>query len=374
VDGAIVGRVTKKRTRSLAVTAAVATVAAVLPATVAGAAPAVPASLPDRGCAPSGAALSYSDALDKRTASGTTVGGLSDLAFDRRSNAWASTVDNHAADPARIWFFRDLARPRVAREPLVLKRPDGTPYDGTTADNEGLVVLPGGDYRVSSETEPSIRIFGRDGVQKASLDVPARFQVAPSGQATANATLEGLTITPSGRRVVAAMEGALSGDTDATLHRFLVYDVDRHGGWHLTEQVGYRAEAGRRIPEVLAYTDDSLVVMEASFTVATGNAVKLYAATGLGRAEDVSGVADLATAPASVLGKKLVADVVTCPTLGARAKQPQANPLLDNYEGMALTFGGTSKRNSVAGVTLISDDNFGATQITRLLNLALLLP
>ena len=168
-------------------------------------------------CPPSAVALSFSDALDKLTYGGVELGGLSSLAFDRRSRAWVSTVDNHGSDPARIWFFRDLAHPMVVRDPLVLKRPDGTPYDGTTADNEGLAVLPDGNFLVSSETEPSIRIFGRDGVQRASLPVPARFAVTgttPEGQATSNATLEGLTITPSGRRIVAAMEGALSGDVD----------------------------------------------------------------------------------------------------------------------------------------------------------------
>ena len=72
--------------------------------------------------------------------------------------------------------------------PLVLKKADGTPYDGVTADDEGLAVLPDGDYLVSSEVEPSVRIFGRDGVQKAELPVPARFAVAPAGQATSNAT------------------------------------------------------------------------------------------------------------------------------------------------------------------------------------------
>jgi hypothetical protein len=121
----------------------------------------------------------------------------------------------------------------VVGAPLVLKKPDGTPYDGTTADNEGLAVLPDGDYVVSSETEPSIRIFGRDGVQRASLPVPARFAPAPAGQATANATLEGLTLAGGGSRIIASMEGALSGDTDATVHRILTYDQDRHGRWSL---------------------------------------------------------------------------------------------------------------------------------------------
>ena len=195
--------------------------------------------------------------------------------------------------------MRNLADPKVVRDPLVLKRADGTPYDGTTSDNEGLAVLPNGDYLVSSETEPSIRIYGRDGIQKASLPVPARFAVTgttPDGQATSNATLEGLTISPSGHTIIAAMEGALSGDVsasgDATAHRFLVYTQDRHGNWALEKQVEYRTETGMRVPEVAAYSDDAFLVEEASFSPITGNAVDLYAVSGLKHATDVSGVAE----------------------------------------------------------------------------------
>jgi uncharacterized protein len=335
-------------------------------------------------CPPAAVALGFSDALDKLTRNGIELGGLSSLAWDRRSRAWASTVDNHGTDPARIWFFRDLGHPTVVRDPLVLRRPDGTPYDGTTADDEGLAVLPDGDYVVSSETEPSIRIFGRDGVQRASLPVPARFAVTgttPDGEATGNATLEGLTITPSGHRIVAAMEGALSGDVsaswDATLHRFLVYDRGTQGSWHLTKQVAYRADAGQRVPEVAAYGEGSLVVEEASFSTGTGNAVSLFAVTGLDGAPDVSAVPNLSAAPAGdVLAKRLVADVVRCPTLGAPAKETQANPLLDNYEGMAVLGAHRLGRRGpvVAGVSLISDDNFSAAQTTRILDLAAALP
>ena len=330
-----------------------------------------------RACPPAAVANGYSDALDKLVYHGVTLGGLSSLALDRRANAWVSAVDNHNFDPARIWFFRDLADPTVVRDPLVLRRPDGTPYDGTTSDNEGLAVLPDGNYLVSSETEPSIRIFGRDGVQLASLPVPARFAVTgttPEGEATSNATLEGLTITPSGDRIIAAMEGALSGDVsasgDATYHRFLVY-TDRHGAWRLEKQIAYRADAGMRIPEVAAYREGSLLVEEAAFSPDTGNSVELYAVTGLKHAVDVSDVENLSDAPDDAVGKRLVANLVDCPTLGAPSKETQVNPLLDNFEGMAITGARASGRT---GVSLISDDNFNPLQTTRLLNLAAYLP
>jgi hypothetical protein len=234
------------------------------------------------------------------------VGGLSSLAYDARSRSWASAVDNHLSDPARIWFFRDLADPKVSRDPLVLRQPDGTPDTGMTSDNEGLAVLPDGDYLVSSEAEPSIRIFGRDGIQRASLPVPARFAVTgttPAGQATSNATLEGLTIAPSGHEIIAAMEGALSGDVspggDASLHRFLVYDQNRRGQWILARQVAYRTDPGMRVPEVVAYNGNSFLVEEASFAAATGNVIELFAVRNLDRAPDVSSVADLSAAPAA---------------------------------------------------------------------------
>ncbi len=115
-------------------------------------------------------------------------------------------------------------------------------------------------------------------MQQASLPIPARFAVTgttPAGQATSNATLEGLTISRSGQEIVSSMEGALSGDVsasgDATSHRFLVYDQDRHGTWHLTKQIAYRTETGNRIPEVQAYGRDSLLVEEAAFSATAGN-------------------------------------------------------------------------------------------------------
>jgi hypothetical protein len=339
-------------------------------------------------------ALGFSDGLDKAVANGVTVGGLSDLGWDRRRHAFASSVDRRGTDPARIWFWRDPAHAHLVGGPVVLKQPDGTPYDGATTDDEGLAVLPGGRFLVSSEAEPSIRVFGRAGRQRATLHVPGRFRVAPAGEAASNKTLEGLTVSPDGREVVASMEGTLSGDVGAdgtdTYRRFLVYDRTR-SGWRLDRQLGYRVQPGNRIAEVQAYGADGLLVLEAAYEPVTGNSAELYAVH-TRHARDVTHVSNLADAPAhTVMRKQLVADVAACPTMGATAKEAQTNPLMDNVEGMTISrprqphrLGGYAHlgcfrpegrcRGHAAVVTLISDDNFGAAQTTRVVTMAALLP
>jgi hypothetical protein len=80
---------------------------------------------------------------------------------------------------------------------------------------------------------------------------------------------------------------------------------------------------------------------------------------------------------ADVMPKTLVADVTACPSMGAPAKEAQTNPLMDNFEGLTIGPAGSHHRRGghpVSRVTLISDDNFGTHQTTRVLNLAALLP
>ncbi|WP_235489830.1 esterase-like activity of phytase family protein, partial [Frankia sp. AvcI1] len=138
-------------------------------------------------------------------------------------------------------------------------------------------------------------------------------------------------------------------------------------------QLGYRVDPGNRIAEATAYGDGRLVVLEAAFTPNVGNTATLYAVTGADRAPDVGGIADLATAPAAdIIVKQPVADLVRCPTLGAPSREPQLNPLLDNYEGLAVAAPPAGR--GPATLTLISDDNLAATQITRVLTLAAPLP
>jgi hypothetical protein len=329
------------------------------------------------GCPqPRAVAVAFSDALNKATVDGVAVGGLSGLTVDRRSGGFVAIEDHSLNDPARVYFIKNSSEP-VVTGVLTLHKADGTPFDANNFDGEGIAVLPNGNFLVSSEVEPSIRIFDRTGTEVGSLEVPARFQVAPKGEAKDNATLEGLSISPSGEFIYATMEGTLSGDLpsagEGRHRRILMYHSDHHGGYRLTKQIGYDVDAGNRISEVTAYADGKLLVLEIQFVPGKGNVeVKIYAVAGADSALDISGVANLSTAPAAdIVPKKLLADLVAGPTLGAPSSQPQVNPLMDNYEAMSIARKGHSR---MATVTLISDDNFNATQVTRMLTLAAVLP
>jgi hypothetical protein len=126
---------------------------------------------------------------------------------------------------------------------------------------------------------------------------------------------------------------------------------------------------GMRIAEVTEYAPGRLLVLEIRFEPMIGNTALLYAIS-LRGANDVSGVADLSGSPALIMDKTLVADVTGCPDLGATAKQPQINPLMDNYEALHTRILGTDHYL----VSLLSDDNYGAGQTTRVLNLVADLP
>ncbi|MEW2567735.1 esterase-like activity of phytase family protein [Streptomyces sp. NPDC047070] len=314
---------------------------------------------PSRGhaCSPAVSIERFSDALDKTTYEGTFVGNLSALAVDR-DGAIAALSDRSAL------FTLD---PKSLRPRSVVPLAD---EGGAALDSEGLVVDRDGSRLVSSETEPSVRRYGRDGTLLARLPVPDALRVAPVGRATANQTFEALTLLPGGRTLLAGMEGSLSGDTAGVVR---LQTWQRHGGhsghsgkdFRLAAQYGYRTDTGLGLVEAAATPDGRLLVLERGFTAGVGNTVRLYLAD-LRHATDTSRV-DTLTGQDGVrlVRKTLLADIADCPSLGATAKQPQPNPLLDNIEGMAVT--GTAR--GALSVLLVSDDNQGATQTTRFYSL-----
>ena len=79
----------------------------------------------------------------------------------------------------------------------------------------------------------------------------------------------------------------------------------------------------------------------------------------------------LTSAPAvTFVPKAPLVDVGRCPAAGATNPGTQADPLLDNLEEMAIGHGAGGGRRELF---LISDDNFGAGQVTRVYELAIAL-
>ncbi|MFJ8936251.1 esterase-like activity of phytase family protein [Streptomyces sp. NPDC102365] len=315
-----------------------------------------PAAAQPRGhaCSPAVSIERFSDALDKTTYEGTFVGNFSALAVDR-DGAIAALSDRSSL------FTLD---PKSLRPRSVVPLADES---GAALDSEGLVVDRDGTRLVSSETEPSVRRYGRDSTLLGRLPVPDALRVAPAGRATANQTFEALTLLPGGRTLLAGMEGTLADDTPG-LVRLQTWQRDRHRDFRLGAQYGYRTDTGLGLVEAAATPDGRLLVLERGFTAGVGNTVRLYLAD-LRHATDTSRVEALTGQDGvRLVGKTLLADLTDCPSLGATAKQPQPNPLLDNIEGMTIT-GRTSGPHGGLRVLLVSDDNQGATQTTRFYSL-----
>ncbi|WP_320776170.1 esterase-like activity of phytase family protein [Streptomyces sp. CRN 30] len=331
------------RTALAAVTAGLAAATCL---TAAGAAAAVPrAATGTAACSPAASITGFSDALDKTTYEDTYVGNFSALATDRHGTV--------AALSDRSSLFRLDARTLEPRSVIPL-----ADENGAALDSEGLVVDRDGTYLVSSETEPSVRRYSRTGKILDRLPVPDALRTAPAGRARSNGSFEGLTLLADGRTLVASMEYALSGD-DTGLVRLQTWQRTESGHWRLGAQYAYPVDDGLGVPEITATPDGSLLVLERGFTSGVGNTVRLYLAD-TRRATDTSRTETL-TDRVRAVRKTLLTDLASCPSLGATAKQPQPNPLLDNIEGMAVT-GRTKGR---LDVLLVSDDNENATQTTR---------
>jgi hypothetical protein len=338
------------RTVRTALAAATAALSAAACLTAAGPAAAHPNGSRENVCSPSVSVRGFSDALDKTTYENTFVGNFSALA-PHRDGTLAALSDRSAL------FTLDA---RTLRPRGVVPLAD---ENGAALDSEGLVVDRDGTYLVSSETEPSVRRYSRDGRILGRLPVPDALRVAPAGRAAVNGTFEGLTLLPGGRTLIASMEYALSGDS-AGIVRLQTWNRGR-GGFTPGAQYAYRADAGLGVPEVIATPDGRLLVLERGFTAGVGNTVRLYLADPR-HATDVGGTAYLTGQDGvRLVGKTLLADLADCPDLGATAKQPQPNPLLDNIEAMTVT----GRDRGALDVLLASDDNQNAAQTTRFYSL-----
>lgn len=305
-----------------------------------------------------------------------TVWSWFDLPDDPRSRELSGIAWD--AGTRTLWAVQDES-PRI-----VALRPDadlrtwrfGETVDVTVSgplDLEGIAVVPEG-FVVCSEDGPRILEIDRQGALRHELAVPARFRGARR-----NKSLESLAMSPTGRYLFTTSEAALARDgsmptqAEGTRVRILRLDrgaLDRPGG-EVSEHVYVTDPALRDggdygVSELAALGDGELLVLERGWLKGAGNTARIYRAS----LEDRASCLGLATLPANgpALEKTLVVDLstVAAPDLPP-PKQPQANPILDNYEGLAV---GPRLRDGRATLILVSDDNGRSDQVARIVVLA----
>ncbi|MGV0814474.1 esterase-like activity of phytase family protein [Mycolicibacterium boenickei] len=300
---------------------------------------------------------------------GTVIGGLSGISYDPAADLYYVISDDRSAkNPARFytvriplldngigevqfvgthpWLDRD-AQPFgpldiAAVPPVVPPDPEAIAFDGR---RQRLYWTSEGERRDDGiRLDPWVRVAGLDGSFLDEFALPDAVRMS----ARRNSALEGLTLTPDGRHLWAAMEGP--GDDDGpspdeqhgARTRILRFDAESGAidGQYTYALGPVRSGPGgdNGLSDLVALDGESFLVVERGF--GTHVAVRIYSA------RIVEGSTELS--------KTLLADLGTVPGLAP----------LDNIEGITL---GPKLSDGRQSVIAVSDDNFSPTQITQFL-------
>lgn len=309
---------------------------------------------------------------------GTLVGGLSGISYNPVDQLYYIVSDDRSEhNPARFYTARiTLSDNRISDVQFV----GTTAFQGLAADAppdaEGIAVDPG-RHRLYWSSEgardvdgglllhPRVRIAGFDGAPLGEFDLLPGLRVSPDEQGPReNRALEGLTLTPGGASVFAAMEGPVYADgplpdeNAGALTRVTRYDAQTGMA---TGQFAYPLDAVTAGPggdnglsDLLALDDGTFLVLERGF--GTHSEVRIYRAS-IVDAEDVLHRPSLLGAPVGAMTKTLLADLATIPGLDP-----------DNVEGLTL---GPLLPDGRQSMVLVSDDNFSDSQVTQFLLFAM---
>lgn len=241
-------------------------------------------------------------------------------------------------------------------------------------DGEGLVRMRDGSFiAVTVETEPLVERFDATGKKTGVVTLPPHFALQASG----NKGMESLALSPSERFLFTANENALTidglpstktrGTTVRILKRELATATDVEFAYR-TEPLGAGGPTGDMgVSDVAALDDDTLLVLERGFQPDYGNTVRIYRVD-LRSGAHVESIPALGDAT-PVLTKTLLVDIGTLPPGNATHPGPEPNPILDNYEALAL---GPTLADGRRLLFVTSDDNASAKQVPRVLVLAVL--
>lgn len=319
----------------------------------------------------------------------TTVGGLSAISYDPgRQVYYVISDDRSAKNPARFYTvgitFPDNKLGSVdwvATAPFVDKT--GSPFPSLAPDAASPVIPPDPEGIAfderrqqlywSSEGEritkdrarplllnPWVRVAGLDGDYRGEFTLPAGLDMsADDTGARQNHALEGLTLTPDGSSVWAAMEAPGYNDGEAptyehgALTRVTRFDVDTGTP---TVQFAYPLDSvssgmggDNGLSDLVALDDDNFLVIERGY--GTFAVTRIYRASIAG-ADNILNRPSLTGASLKVMSKTLIADLSKLTEI----------PTLDNVEGITL---GPKLSDDRQSVVLVTDDNFNAQQVTQ---------
>jgi len=324
---------------------------------------------------------------------GTVVGGLSGLSYDVGGEKYYIISDDRSAkNPARFYTARialsDNGIDRVeftsthpwlsqdgkpfaplntdATPPVVPPDPEGIAFDG---QRQRLYWSSEGERQTDDPTapvllDPSVRIAALDGRYLGEFTLPSMLHMS-AGQTgpRQNRALEGVTLTPSGRYLWAAMEGpgyndgGLPTETDGALTRVTRFDVETRAPTaqyaYPLDKVTAGPEGDNGLTDLVALDDENFLALERGY--GTHTAARVYRVS-VADAEDVLARPSLRGASVRTMAKTLLIDLTNT-----------VDPL-DNVEGITL---GPKLPDGRQSVVLVSDDNFNDTQVTQFLALAI---
>lgn len=333
---------------------------------------------------------------------GTTVGGLSAISYDAKTGTYYVISDDRSQTGPARFYTAHVGFAHGALNGVELTgthpwlRPDGTTFPPTSTatstvapDPEGIAVDPrDGSLTWTSEGErivpsdgpallgdPWIRRAATTGAYTSQLPLPPQLHMnSQEFGPRKNQTLEGVTFTPDGRRIVTAMEDPLYQDGDdptperGALTRITVHDA--HTGLPLA-QYAYPLQPLFATPpadstdtngvsDIVALGHDRFLVLERASIYSDNNwkarvyLIDLHGATNvLGR----DSLTDASAQPVQPVRKTLVTDLSDVPGL----------PRVDNVEGITL---GPRLPDGRRTIVLVSDDNFAARQVTQFIAFA----
>ncbi len=335
------------------------------------------------------------------------LGGLSGVTYDAANQRFLAISDDRSQNgSARFYTFTlDPTQPNSVNFTNVtaLRDAQGKTFALNSLDPEGIAVTNQGTIFVSSEgevnpgsgrvTDPFIKEFNlTTGQEIRSLPIPAKFRpvVADTngnGQVDAgdtqksgvrnNLAFESLTISPNQKNLYTATEealfqdGATASDT-GTRSRIIRYDLTTgqpaQEFIYVTDPIAQPANPvdgakNNGLVDLLAIDNQgTLLALERSFSVGSGNTIKIYQVT-LPGATDVRSIAALGSLSPEQLAQLQPAQK----KLLLNLDDLKLDKGLDNIEG--LTFG-PPLADGRRSIVLVSDNNFSDRQFTQILSIA----